>query len=239
MTNRHWISEANNYLRCKYSGLHKKLDPTLPVFKPGLTDWESKCFLLGMEQGLFAVDYDGHVQTCFLPLPKSINDIQKTTQLFNHIEGGKRMLSRENFCHLATVSSLVIFREWEISQIKMEPAYRVNRSLLSGSVDIAIESTSGKVLVGCEIKSSQREHEKLIRDFKYCCERGQHGKEDCPKDNRNNHPKYNFCNHLQPNYFFAVSPEKEQCFELKYCSDKILLKEITTLPDRKYIDTPN
>ncbi len=234
MTSRDWISEANKYLRCKYSGLHEKLDPTLPVFKPELTDWESRYFLLGSEQGLFTIDCEGFTQSCFLPPPKK--DKQMIFQLFNHINGGNRSLSREKVCQLATVSYLAINRNWDKSQIKMEPSYCVNGITLRWAVDISIESVSGEVLVGCEIKKGRKEHEKLIRDFKDCCERGQHRKDEC--DN-GEHSKFNFCSQIKPKYFFMVSPGKKQCLELTYISDKILINEIPTLPYRECIDTSN
>ena len=234
MTNRDWISEANKYLRCKYRGLDEKLDPTLPDFDPELTDWESRYFLLGLEQGLFTIDCEGYTQSCFLPPPKK--DKQMIFQLFNHFSGGNRSLSREKVCQLATVSYLVINRNWDKSRIKMEPSYCVNGIPIQWAVDISIESASGEVLVGCEMKKGRKEHEKLIRDFKDCSERGQHGKDEC--DN-GEHSKFNFCSQIKPKYFFMVSPGKKQCLELTYISDKILINEIPTLPDRECIDTSN
>ena len=238
MTSRDWISEANKWLRCKYSGLHEKLDPTLPVFNPGLTDWESRYFLLGLEQGLFTIDCKGYTQTCFLPPPKPPKrDKQRTFRLFDkRNKAGKQILAREKFCQLATVSYLVLCRKWDKSQIKMEPDYFLDGSLENGPVDIVIKSTNGEDLVGCEIKKGRMEHEKLIRDFKDCSERGQHRKDEC--DN-GEHSKFNFCSQIKPKYFFMVSPGKKQCLELTYISDKILINEIPTLPDRECIDTSN
>ena len=79
MTNRDWISEANKYLRCKYSGLDGKFNQTLSEIEPGLHELEAKYFVLGIEQGLFIVDCEGYAQTSFLPPPKK--DKQKITQL--------------------------------------------------------------------------------------------------------------------------------------------------------------
>ena len=234
MTSRDWISETKEYLRCKYSGLDGKFNQTLSEIKPRLHEWEAKYFILGMEQGFFQVDCEGYTQSCFLPPPKK--EKQKITQLFDHNSDGNRSLSRENVCQLATVSYLVINRNWDKSQIKMEPSYRVNGIPIRWAVDISIESESGEVLVGCEIKSSLKEHDILIEDFKFCCERGQHGKEYCPKKN---HSKFEFCKLLKPKYFFSVSPETNQCFEIEYVNDKLRLIEIPTLPDRECIDTSN
>ena len=178
MTNRDWISEANEYLRCKYSNLNEKLDPTLPKFNPGLTDWESRYFLLGLEQGLFTIDCEGYTQTCFLPPPKPPKrDKQRTFRLFDKNNGGQQKLAREKFCQLATVSHLAICLGWDKSQLKMEPDYKIDGSLVNGPVDIVIKSSIGEDLVACELKKGREEHEKLITDFKDCCVRGQHGKD--------------------------------------------------------------
>ena len=237
MTNRDWISEANKYLRCKYRGLDEKLDPTLPDFDPELTDWESRYFLLGLEQGLFTIDCEGYTQTCFLPQPKRPKkDKQRTFRIFDKRKGGRQILAREKLCQLATVSYLVLCRKWDKSQIKMEPDYCICGSLKNGPVDIVIKSINREDLVGCEMKKGRKEHEKLFRDFKDCCERGQHGKDEC---NNGEHSKFKFCSLFKPKYFFMVSPGKKECLELTYISDKILINEISSLPDRGCIDTSN
>lgn len=228
VNNSDWKLEANEFLHNKYSGLQEKLNPVLPSFLPELNDWESRYFMLGLEQGLFTIDCEGYVQSCFLPSP--VKGKQKITQLFwtKDRKTSERRLFREGICQLATLSYLVIRCKCDKSKIKMEPKYKQ----LLGAVDIVIESTTGKVLVCCEVKSNGPNHKRLVEDFKYCCRKGRHGKESCPK--KENHPKYDFCNKLNPEYFLAVSPEKKQCFKLKYNNDKILLEEVSTIPDSVY-----
>lgn len=231
---RDWIAETEQYLKERYHAAIANLPSNLGsdlVIKPKLDVNESKYFLLGVEAGLFSID-DGYPQSAFLPPPSKGERKQKMLQLFWRGKSS-RFLFREGVCQLAAASSLVIKHGWDISQIQMEPPIK-RFGALAYAVDILIGSPSGNIFVCGEVKSSDREFEKLIRNFRSCCARGKHRKSEC--ECKSNHPKYEMCAVQKPAYFWAVSPGRETCFRLTYDGETILLDELDRLPDRTKIE---
>ncbi len=115
----------------------------------------------------------------------------------------------------------------------MEPTIKAHGAMAYG-VDVLVKAPGGNILACVEVKRSVSELRKLKRDFSQCCHRGDHTKEDCAF--QQNHPKYAFCAHYKPNYFWAVAPGEEACFGLGYCKGTIQLKELRTLPDRSMVE---
>ena len=234
MTERDWIQEADAYLRQKYDYFlaGKKGCPSkLPKYSPALALWEAKYFMLGLKKSLFTVDCEAYVQTKMLYPATKKNDRQRTIQLIwenMKTSGNKKIpgLFREGVCQMATASYLSIHDKWEVPEIELESK---NYSGIKYGVDILLKESKDSVAICCEVKSSKQTFKKLIRDFKYCCERGDHKKKECKCKN---HPKFAMCWASRPKYFYARSPEDRQCYELTYTDKNIHLHPIDALPTK-------
>ncbi|MEY2488397.1 MAG: hypothetical protein QOC70_339, partial [Verrucomicrobiota bacterium] len=200
---------------------------------PNLGMEESKYFLLGMEGGLFLPDEFGYVQSELLPPPSKGNARQKMCQIFWYDPPPPRLF-RECVCQLSTASSLIMQRGWLTSHILMEPDCKDDRDMSYG-IDILVKSPTGKILVAVEVKRSAAELQKLITDLKACCKRGAHAKDDCGFPQ--NHPKYDFCAFYKPMYFWAVAPEADVCFKMKYDDGSIELEQLISLPPRSMLES--
>jgi len=110
-----------------------------------------------------------------------------------------------------------------LDQIQMEPTFP-DRPELSWAVDIVLKSPQGTVTAFCEVKRDDRELDRLISGFRYCCEAGSHFKNECKFSK--NHPKYGSCVAIKPAYFLAVSPGREVCFQLSYSGHFIAVAEV-------------
>jgi len=95
---------------------------------------------------------------------------------------------------------------------------------LAYAIDILILSESGGLLVGCEVKKDDREHNKLLLGFEHCCTRGPHSKDECLHPT--NHAKYTICVKHRPKYFVASSPQLETIYKLTYSGDQVFLEPI-------------
>ncbi len=226
MNERDWVLEADEYLRKKYVEFVASRDDCsaeLPEYSPPLALWEAKYFMLGLEKSLFDVDQEkSYVQTDILRnATKKNGKQQKTIQLIWNKSGKEKVgLFREGVCQMATASYLSIHHNWDVSEIEIEPA---------NGVDILLKENQNTI-VCCEVKSNKKEFDTLILGFKYCCERGDHKRDECKYEK--DHPKFAMCYELQPKYFHAVSPEEKQCFELGYADGKIQLHPIDKLPTK-------
>jgi hypothetical protein len=237
---RDWIYELQNYLEERYASLpvHESIADNKPALRidPALDGEEAKYFILGLEAQLFSIDDGGYAQSSLLLKPSGGKGQQKGFQLFWHFtyKGRRtRALFREGISQLAAASALILKYGWDISQVQIE-ARREDFGALARGVDLIIKSQAGKVLICGEVKKDSREFEKLIEDFHYCCQQGQHSKNDCKS--KPNHPKYELCAFVKPVYFWAVSPGRELCYQLSYLEDQIFLKEIDSLPHRSEIE---
>ena len=235
MTERNWKKEANTYLKkmyLEYAADRKDCPAKLPKYSPPLALWEAKYFMLGLKKSLFSVDHESYVQTGMLYPARRKNDKQRTIQLIGKKRSGSEErnigLFRENVCQMATASYLSIHDKWDVSEIEMEPPRKVYGDL-EYAVDILLRENKESVAICCEVKRNKEEFDKLMREFKYCCERGDHKEEECK---RKNHPKFDMCWELRPKYFYAISPEDRQCFELTYVVDAIQLHPIDALPTK-------
>nr|WP_290228210.1 hypothetical protein [Trichocoleus desertorum] len=240
MQQRNWICELEKYLEERYAILpvHESIADNKPVLRidPALDSDEAKYFILGLEAQLFSIDDGGYAQSSLLLKPTGSKGQQKGFQLFWHFayKGRKtRALFREGISQLAAASALILKYGWDISQVQIE-ARREDFGALARGVDLIIKSQAGKVLICGEVKKDSREFEKLIEDFHYCCQQGQHSKNDCKC--KTNHPKYELCAFVKPVYFWAVSPGRELCYQLSYLEDQIFLKGIDSLPHRSEIE---
>ena len=235
MKERDWIQEADAYLKQKYVEFlaSKNGCPSeLPKYSPPLDLWEARYFMLGLEKCLFSVDHEAYVQTKMLPPAPKGNDKQKPIQLIwekKKTSGNQKIpgLFREGVCQMATASYLSIHHQWNVPEIEMEPkGYNDTDS----GVDILLKESKDTIAICCEVKSSKQDYKELIRDFKYCCERGEHKEEECKY--KDNHPKFAMCWKLRPKYFYAISPEDRQCYALTYADDTIQLHLVDALPTK-------
>jgi hypothetical protein len=224
------------WLQQRYAELCESIGQPIPLtglrISPPLAKEEAKYFLLGLEEGLFQLDELGYVQSDLLPPPSGGNTRQKMCQIFWHNPAPPRLF-REGVCQLATASSLILKRGWLKSHIVMEPSIKEHRSFAYG-VDILVKADPETILVCVEVKRSAAELEKLIRDLTACCKRGAHARDDCGFPQ--NHPKYEFCAFYKPAYFFAVAPDAETCFRLRYESESIELEQLPSLPPRSLLE---
>jgi hypothetical protein len=234
---RDWARELERWLQEKFAELCDTTGQPVPLsglrINPGLVTEESRYFLLGLEAGLFQPDELGYVQSELLPPPVKANARQKMCRLFWHDPPPPR-LSRECVCQLSTASSLILKRGWLTSHILMEPDLRDDRDTSYG-IDILVKLHPGQILAGVEIKRSAAELQKLVTDLRTCCKRGPHAKDDCGFPQ--NHPKYEFCALYQPSYFWAVAPDTDVCFRMKYGGGAIELEQLPSLPPRSLLES--
>jgi hypothetical protein len=233
---RDWAGELEGWLQDRFAELCDVIGQPVPLsglrINPSLGIEESKYFLLGTEAGLFLPDEFGYIQSELLPPPE--NTRQKTCQIFWHDPPPPRLF-RECVCQLSTASSLIIQRGWLTSHILLEPDYRDDRDLSYG-IDILVKSPAGQILVAVEVKRSVAELQKLVTDLSACCKRGAHAKDDCGFPQ--NHPKYDFCASYKPAHFWAVAPDADVCFGMKYDGGSIELEQLTSLPPRSRLESP-
>lgn len=235
---RDWVGELEQWLQECFAGLCETIDHPLPPaglrINPALGSEESKYFLLGLEAGLFQPDELGYVQSALLPPLNTGNTRQKTCQIFSYDPLPPRLI-RESICQLSTASSLILERGWLESHLLLDPDYRDDHAMSYG-IDIVVKSPTGHLLICVEIKRSTAELQKLVTDLRACCKRGPHAKDDCGFPQ--NHPKYEFCAVYKPDYFWAVAPDSNACFEMKYGPDSIGLEEMASLPPRSLLELP-
>ena len=235
---RDWAGELDGWLQEKYAELCETIGHPVSLsgvrIHPSLGVEESKYFLLGIEAGLFFPDELGYVQSELLPPADSAQARPKTCRLFWHAPPPPR-LSRECVCQLATASFLILKRGWLTSHIVIEPDLN-DAGDTSYGIDLMIRLRPGHILAGVEVKRSTVELQKLITDLRMCCKRGPHARDDCGFPQ--NHPKYEFCAHYQPEYFWAVAPETDVCFRMHYAVRAIELEELPSLPPRSLLESP-
>ena len=233
---RDWVAELEQWLQDRFVALCETIGQPVPFsglrINPALGLEESKYFLLGLEAGLFQPDEWGYVQSELLPPPSKGNTRQEMCQIFWHNPPPPRLF-REGVCQLSTASSLIVKRGWLASHIQMEPDLKDDRDMSYG-IDILVKSPAGKLLACVEVKRSLAELQKLITDLRACCKRGAHAKDDCGFPQ--NHPKYEFCAFHKPTYFWAVAPDADVCFRIKYDDGSIELEQLISLPPRSMIE---
>jgi hypothetical protein len=234
---RDWAAELERWLQDRFAELCDTIGQPVPLsglrISPNLATEESRYFLLGLEAGLFLPDELGYVQSELLPPPSQADSRQKMCQIFWH-EPPPPRLYREGICQLSTASLLILKRGWLRSQVILEPSMKEHRSFAYG-VDILVKATSEKILICVEVKRSLAELQKLVTDLRACCKRGAHAKDDCGFPQ--NHPKYEFCAFSKPAYFWAVAPDADVCFRMKYEDGSIELEQLISLPPRSFLES--
>jgi hypothetical protein len=234
---RDWVGELERWLQDRFGELCETIGQPVPLsglrINPSLGIEESRYFLLGLEAGLFRPDEEGYVQSELLPSPSTGNTRQTMCQIFWHNPPPPRLF-RECVCQLSTASSLIMKRGWLKSHILMEPDFTDDRDTSYG-IDILVKSPTGQILACVEVKRSVAELQKLITDLRACCKRGAHAKDDCGFPQ--NHPKYEFCAFYKPTYFWAVAPDADVCFRMKYDDGSIELEQLISLPPRSMIES--
>lgn len=232
---RDWVRELEGYLQDRLAGLCKTIGHRLPSsglrITPPLATEEAKYFLLGVESGLFQLDDEGYVASDLFPAPNPADSERRMCQIF-WCNSLPPRLFRESICQLSMASALILERGWLRSHVLIEPSIDEQSSVASG-VDILVKSSDGRTLIGVEVKRNAAELQKLALDLQACSRRGPHPRDDCGFPQ--NHPKYEFCVSSQPNYFWAVAPDAEVCFRIKY-EDGIALEQLTSLPQRSMIE---
>lgn len=231
---RDWVGELERWLQDRFAELCETIGQSVPLsglrVNPALGLEESKYFLLGLEAGLFHLDALSQVQSVLLPPPDAR---PPTCQIFRHDPPPLRLL-RECICQLSTASSLIIKRGWLQGHILMAPDCKDDHDISYG-IDILVKSPAGQIIACVSVKRSMAELQKLTTDLRTCCKRGVHAKDDCGFPQ--NHPKYEFCTLHKPTYFWAVAPDGEVCFRMKYEDRLIELEQLLSLPPRSMIES--
>jgi len=213
---------------CEASG--QRTPPSSVRISPPLDEEEAKYFLLGLEEELFGLAENGHVQSELLR-PDESGAPQENYRIFSCEPPGPRLL-RENICQLATASRLILKRGWLKRHVALEPRSKEHRS--TSGMDLLVRSADGHILIWAEVKKSAVELHKLIADLRACSRRGQHAHDDCGFPQ--NHPRYEFCLSSGPTYLWAVAPDAEICFKVKCEQSSIDLEQLTSLPPRSLIE---
>lgn len=233
---RDWAGELERWLQECFAGLCGALGQRTPLsglrISPTLGDEEAKYFLLGLEEGLFRLDGEGHVQSELLPSAGEEDGSQKSYRIFSQ-EAPPRLL-RENLCQLATASLLILKRGWLKRHVALEPSREEHRSAAYG-VDLLVRAAAGKIFIWVEVKRSAAELQKLIADLRACSRRGRHAHTDCGFPQ--NHPRYEFCMFNQPAYLWAVAADAEICFKASYEQGSLELEQLSSLPPRSMLES--
>jgi hypothetical protein len=218
-----WIAEAETCLRerfIRWAG-GANLLPTV-LIEPTLDAREAEYFVRGMENGIFSIDDEGYVQSSVLPLSSRKSTRKKILCLFWKRKG-QPYLFREGVCQISTIAALTLKYGCPLDQILMEPTFP-GRPELSWAVDILLKNQQGTDTAFCEVKRDDRELNKLISGFRYCCKAGSHLKNECKFSK--NHAKYALCVAIKPDYFMAASPGREVCFQLSYSGHFVEMAEV-------------
>lgn len=237
MFERDWAGELEQWLQEKFAELCAALGQRVPLsglrISPALGEDEAKYFLLGLEEGLFALDEEGYVQSELLPPPDEPDAKQRSCPIFSHESPAPRLV-RETVCQLAAAALLIVKRGWLKRHVALEPSRQEHRSIAHG-FDLLVRSATGKIFIWTEVKRSGVELEKLIADLRACSRRGLHAHEDCGFPQ--NHPRYQFCISHQPTYLWAVAPDAEISFEVKCDQGSLELEQLSSLPPRSLIES--
>jgi hypothetical protein len=232
---RDWIWELERWLEKKFGAACRALGYAVPPsgirIYPALELKEAEYFLLGMEADLFRVDDEGRIQSDLLARTSGENE--SVSQIFCQGPLPPRLF-REGVCRLAAASFLVLERGWPKAQVLIEPAIEEHHPSAE-AVDMVVQSASGEILICAEVKRNGAELGKLIRDLRVCCQRGRHGRDDCGFPQ--NHPTYEFCASYKPAYFWAVAPDGDVCFKMRYSDGVIELDELSSLLQRSMIES--
>lgn len=232
---RNWVAELEQWLQKRFVGVCKAIGQPVPFsglrVHPTLGIDESKYFLLGLEAGLFMPNEYGHVQSELLPPPGEGDTKQKVGRLFSYDSLPPRLV-RESICQLSTAALLIVNRGWLTSHIQLGPVVGDNTSY---GIDVLVRSRTGDVLACVEVKRSVAELHKLLADLRACCMRGPHAKDECGFPQ--NHPNYEFCVSVKPAYFWAVAPDADVCFRMKYEASSIELEQLDSLPPRSMMES--
>jgi hypothetical protein len=232
---RDWAGELETYLRQRLVELCEALGqpPSSGLrISPPLAREEAKYFILGLEDGIFSLDAEGHVQSELFAPPTESGTEETLGQIF-WSEPLPPRLFREVVCQFSVASSLILRRGWLKSQVLVEPSRQEYRAPEHG-VDIMVKSATGELLIAVVIKRGAAELQKLITDLQACCKRGAHAENECGFPQ--NHPKYEFCASSKPIYFWGVAPDTDVCLRMKYNNKSIELEQLVSLPPRSLIE---
>lgn len=237
MGERCWEQELERFLDDRFRSLCRALARPFPPgglhIYPTLESSEAKYFFLGMETGLFEVDAQGRVRSDLLPAAAEQTNGSEKCQLFWHDPPVPRLF-RERICQLATAGRLILERGWLERQITIDPAGQHDWAAENG-IDITINSLAGALLAGVEVKRTPEGLEKLKRDLRQCCRRGEHDRDNCGFPQ--NHGNYEFCACYKPAYFWAVAPNDEICLQMSYgANGTIEFEELASFPPRSRVD---
>lgn len=232
---RDWVVELEQWLQERFVGVCKAIGQPVPFsglrIHPALGLDEAKYFLLGLEAGLFKSNEYGRVLSELLPTSGEGDTKQKMCRLFSYDSLPPRLV-RESICQLSTAALLIVRRGWLTSHIQLGPDVGGNTSY---GIDILVTSRTGHILACVEVKRSVAELHKLLADLRACCMRGPHAKDECGFPQ--NHPNYEFCASSKPPYFWAVAPDADVCFRLKYEGGSIELEQLDSLPPRSLMES--
>lgn len=231
---RDWVAELEQWLQESFVGVCRAIGQPVPFsglrIHPALGIAESKYFLLGLEAALFKPNEYGHVQSELLPPPGEGDTRQRTCQLFCYDSLPPRLV-RERICQLSTAALLIVKRGWLTSHVQLGP--NVGDNAFCG-IDVLVRSRTGQILACVEVKRSVAELHKLLADLRACCMRGPHAKDECGFPQ--NHPNYEFCASSKPAYFWAVAPDADVCFRMKYEGSSVDLEQLDSLPPRSLME---
>jgi hypothetical protein len=132
-------------------------------------------------------------------------------------------------CHLAAAARLIFERGWLPRHVFLEPS-RPEHHSNAESFDLLVRSPEGRIFVWVEVRRSGVELEKLIADLRACSRRGPHASEDCGFPQ--NHPRHEFCVASQPACLWAVAPDGEISFAIKWDGAALDLDPLASLPPR-------
>lgn len=230
MLNTHLESWLHEKFSAACAAAGQRISPTGPRISPPPAIWEERFFLRGLNEELFGTDERGHVTSDLLPALSELEPPAKSYRLFSH---DPVRLLRENVCQLASAAWLVFERGWPRNQLFLEPGRDEHRST-ADQFDLVLRSPAGKILIWVETRRSAVELHKLVADLRACSRRGAHSHQDCGFPQ--NHPRHEFCLANRPAYLWAVAPDGDSAFEMKYAGAALELEALSSLPPRSLLE---
>ena len=235
MTERDWIREVEAWLETNFVVLCKAISQPIPFsglrISPPLNCDEAKYFVLGREAGLFDTNQLGQVQSQLLQRSAEGSRFG-SCRIFQYDSLPPRLI-RETVCQLSTAADLILNRGWLVSHLQIGSTDK-NAAGEPYGIDVLVRSRTGGILICVEIKRTTAELQKLVTDFRACCHRGPHSKDECGFPQ--NHPIYEFCTIYKPLYFWAVAPGGQICFRLNYDNASVEPEQLSSLPPRSLIE---
>lgn len=222
----HWLQDRLNESAGTGPGV-----PGLLRITPPLAEWEGRHFTQALHDELFASDGAGAITTELLAPNPDGGESPMTYPIFT--DTPPHRLLRENLCQLAAAARLIYERGWLRRHLLLQPSEPEHRSV-AGGFDLLVRFGPEQILFWVETKRSGVELQKFIADLRACSRRGVHAQAECGFPQ--NHPRYEFCLAARPEFLWAVAPDGDFAFAVRFEGNALELELLPSLPARSHLE---